>query len=62
LEESYLEDEIEGKCGFVTADQMNDSSYHSFCSEFYLRLRKPIEIELEQFKEIIEKLQTKTNE
>lgn len=61
LEESFLSKSIEEKCGFVNANEINENTYHSFCSEFYLRLKKPIEITIEQFEQIIEELEEKTN-
>jgi len=61
LEESFLIDSIDEKCGFIPASEMNKSTYHSFCSEYYLRLKKPIEITKEIFEEIINELEEKTN-
>ena len=40
LEESFLSGSNDGKCGFIASSEMNNSTYHSFCSEFYLRLKR----------------------
>lgn len=59
LEESFLTKSLEGKYGFVQASEMNDETYHSFCSEYYLRLKKPIEITFQQFEKIVDELDKK---
>jgi len=61
LEESFLTGSQEGKYGFINFSDINDKTFYSFCSEYYMRLKKPIEISIEQFQKIVEELEGKTN-
>lgn len=61
LVKTFLSDNLDGKYGFIEASEMNDSTYHNFCSEYFLRMKKPVEISKQVFEQIITELEQRVD-
>ncbi|MDA2920659.1 N-6 DNA methylase [Desulfobacterota bacterium AH_259_B03_O07] len=55
LEQSFRKTDIPRHSGFVEIAEINDKSYYSFCSEYYLRRPVPVEVSLKSFNSILGK-------
>jgi type I restriction-modification system DNA methylase subunit len=54
LEASFCQREIPNKARFVDISEVNEDSYYSLCSEYYIRRINPLEISFDEFKSILE--------
>lgn len=58
FESGYCRSTINEKCGFVDANQLNDENYWSLCSEYFLRVPKPVDISPESFEAMLDSFES----
>ncbi len=58
LEDGFCKLEIKEKCGFVDISKVNNDSYYSLCSEYYIRVPFPIDISESEFERMLDKFET----